>query len=170
MSCVSSLLLHSLPAGVYAVQFVVPCQHYLQHVLFQDEVLAPILCDILLDCTPWRAVVIEACHTAVDFERWHVKQPSLQYTCLQGKTLKQCQQQDSDNHTLGLLLTTWARKASLLCSAELPAASSYFCMQSILFTSLLTTASHHGLVVEDALQPVQTFWAVSASAFRAFSC
>ena len=46
---------------------------HLQHVLLKDEVLPPILCDVLLDRTAWRAVVIEPCHTAIDFEGWHVK-------------------------------------------------------------------------------------------------
>lgn len=41
---------------------------HLQHVLFQDEMLAPVLRDVLLDCTSRRAIVIEAGHAAIYLE------------------------------------------------------------------------------------------------------
>ena len=55
---------------------------YLQHVLFKNEMLSPVLGDVLLDSTPWWTIVIEPSHTAVDLERWHVKQAALQDTSL----------------------------------------------------------------------------------------
>ena len=44
--------------------------------------LPPVLGDVLLDCTPRRAIIIKARDTAVYFEGGHVKQAPLQYTCL----------------------------------------------------------------------------------------
>ena len=41
---------------------------YLEHVLLQDEVLAPQLRDVLLDGAAWRAKVEEACHAPINFE------------------------------------------------------------------------------------------------------
>ena len=44
--------------------------------------LSPVLGDVLLHCTAWRAVVIEASDAAVDLEGGNVKQPPLQGICL----------------------------------------------------------------------------------------
>lgn len=51
---------------------------HLKHGLLQDEMLAPQLCDILLDGATRRPKVIETCHTAIDLEGGNEEEPSLQ--------------------------------------------------------------------------------------------
>ena len=46
---------------------------HLQHVFLQDKMLAPVLSDILLDCTSRRSIVIEACDAAIYLEGRHVE-------------------------------------------------------------------------------------------------
>ncbi len=71
-----------LPAG--------PAAARLEHVLLQDEVLAPQRGQVLLHGAAGRAVVVEARHGAVDFEAGHVEHAPLQRLGLRSPCTHRC--------------------------------------------------------------------------------
>lgn len=50
----------------------------LEHVLLEDEVLAPLLLDVALELRAERAVVVQTRHAPVDLETRHVEELALQ--------------------------------------------------------------------------------------------
>lgn len=56
---------------------------YLQHILFQNEMLPPELGDVALDCTTRWPIVVQPCYSIVDLEGGYVKQAPLQCPRLQ---------------------------------------------------------------------------------------